>query len=658
MDEEDIVDAEEAKKLQTSNSFAGLGSTETEISQRDAFMDILRPSGNTMGVNLLRKMGWREGQGVGPKVRRKARLRDSENQGGVAAQETYLFAPENSKMISFVRKNDHKGLGYEGEDRLGEDTEGNGTSNAPNKNNDDDDEGISALTIKPKKKKPTVQRGGFGVGILNDTGSDDEDPYHMGPQISYNRVIGGDKKKRKKTIENGKPSVASSNPLLRSKPVFMSRKATSKSSTGFRRCHDGRLPLDGFVLSSLTDSLSSLVTQDTKYPPHAIPKNWKSSKTPSTNTSSTTINPEYRSPADLARASTLNASSRASILGETALPGKSVFDYLSPSTRSRLVTATNNHNLPAAGNEAPPPGYIPKRPTDISALIPSLDSTTATTALGRGMGGWMPYAEDLTKRTRYRSFLEYRAGLRQEIPERVENMATDAWIAEMNEFAHAAQVFKPMAGVMASRFVSSSANAPPKSELHTTTNPTEDPQNKTETFLSHPVSKPLADPAEEAARLGMFGPLTRSSQTFFPARLLCKRFNVPPPPHVQPDNDTTTTATSSTFSSTATTAAGGGSSSRFVSAGFQTPDQTQRTKDLQLVGKHAVEVMMQERRELMGENAVSGGEGGEGEGAVVRVEIDPERNEALEKERPGDAVFRAIFGSEDEGEDEGGSDEG
>ena len=518
-----------------------------------------------MGVKLLRKMGWREGQGVGPKVRRKARLEDSENQEGVGTQETHLFAPENSKMISFVRKNDHKGLGYEGEDRLGEGTKRNATLNAPNEI-DDDDEGTPALPIKHKKKKSAVQRGGFGVGILNDTGSDDEDPYHMGPQISYNRVIGSDKKKKKKTIENGKPSVASSNPLLRSKPVFMSRKATSKSSTGFRRCHDGRLPLDGFVLSSLTDSLSSLVTQDTKYPPPAIPKDWKSSKISSSNTSSTTAKPEYQSPADLARASTLNASSRASILGETALPGKSVFDYLSSSTRSRLVTATNNPNLPAAGNEAPPPGYTPKQPTNVSALIPPLDSTTATTALGRGIGGWMPYAEDLTKRARYRSFLEYRAGLRQEIPERVENMATDAWIAEMNEFAHAAQVFKPMTGVMASRFVSSSANAPPKSESHTTTSSTEDSQNKTETFLSHPVSKSLADPAEEAARLGMFGPLTRSSQTFFPTRLLCKRFNVPPPAHVQPDNDTTTTATPS--SSTAATAAGASSSSRFVSAVF------------------------------------------------------------------------------------------
>ena len=656
MDEEDIADAEETKTLQTSNSFSGLGSTETELSQRDAFMDVLRPSDDTVGVKLLRKMGWREGQGVGPRARRKARLEDGEDQEVSAAQETHLFAPENSKMISFIRKNDHKGLGFEGEGRLRECTQGERIPDTPNEDDNDDDD-APTLTIKPKKKKPTVQRGGFGVGVLNDTGSDDEDPYHMGPQISYNRVIGGDKKKKKKTLDNGKPSVASSNPLLRSKPVFMSKKATSKSPAGFRRCHDGRLPLDGFVLSSLSDSLSSLLTQDTKYPPPTIPKDWKSSRMPSDKTSSTTTNPDYQSSADLARASTLNATSRASVLGETALPGKSVFDYISSSARSRLVAVTNNPNLPAAGNQAPPPGYIPKQPMDILALIPPLDSATAITALGRGIGGWMPYAEDPAKRARYRSFLEYRAGLKEETPERVKNMSTDAWIAEMKEFAHAAQVFKPMSGVMASRFVSSSsAPTPPKTELRPNNNSAGNSNSNEPSFLSQPTSKPLANPAEEAARLGMFGPLTRSSETFFPTRLLCKRFNIPPPVHVQPDNDTA----SSSFS---TASEGGGgvpnASNRFVSSGFQTTDQTPKqqpketpkVKDIALVGKKDVEIMMRERREIMG--TVEGKEEeetGERESGARRLEVDPERNEALERERPGDAVFRAIFGSESEGE--------
>ena len=73
MDEEDLAEAEEARKLQTADAFAGLGSTTGEQSQDGNLMDIFKTSGETMGVKLLKKMGWREGQGVGPQGRRKAR---------------------------------------------------------------------------------------------------------------------------------------------------------------------------------------------------------------------------------------------------------------------------------------------------------------------------------------------------------------------------------------------------------------------------------------------------------------------------------------------------------------------------------------------------------------------------------------------------------
>ncbi|KAI9893535.1 MAG: hypothetical protein M1814_006331 [Vezdaea aestivalis] len=54
-------------------------------------------------------------------------------------------------------------------------------------------------TAGKQRKKPRP-RAAFGVGVLNDTGSDDEDPYSLGPQISLNRSMGTDKaKKAKKT---------------------------------------------------------------------------------------------------------------------------------------------------------------------------------------------------------------------------------------------------------------------------------------------------------------------------------------------------------------------------------------------------------------------------------------------------------------------------
>ena len=665
MDEEDLADAEEAKRLQTSDSFANLGLTEGEVSQRGVFMDVFKTGGDTMGVKLLRKMGWRDGQGVGPKVRRIARLDDTDDNGG-DGQDIHLFAPENSQMISFVRKNDHKGLGFSGETSLVGTTDGESQGkllDEPSSN------GISSSLSKSKKKASTKPTG-FGVGILNDNGSDDDDPYQIGPQISYSRIIGGEKEKKKKKSKktaDSKPSIGASNPLVRTKPIFISKKAAhSKFSSGFRRCHDGRLPLDGFVLPENQDANSSDMIFHHKYSAPNIPKDWKSTKIPeSTNPHSSSDKSSYQSPADVARASILNPSTRASLLGETTLPGKSVFDYLSPTARSRIALATNNTNLPAALNEAPPPGHeFPpsSKGSDLKSLVPGLDSLVAATALGRGIGGWMPYAEDPGKRARYRSFLELRAGLRPEeqLPDRAEDMSTADWVTEMKEFAHAAQIFKPMTGLMASRFTSSrSGGAVQSQDTNTSFGVAEvgnDEKNE-ESLLSRPVERPK-DPAAEAAQLGMFGPLTRSTVTFFPTRLLCKRFNAKPPDHVQmdpggraPDQDVPTGVPFGVNPETSTAAA---PSSRFQSGGYQTsPDVRSASssvsmatqKRLEIVGKNEMDEMMRE-----GGYSLSTVRG-EGNGAATRTIIDKERNEALEGERPGEAVFKAIFGSDSEGEE-------
>ena len=203
MDEEDTANAEDDRRLQTNDSFAGLGSTAEDRSRNQSVMDIFKPSGDTMGVKLLRKMGWREGQGIGPRIRRKARLDEKEDAGQNG--ETHLFAPDDSPMISLVRKTDRKGLGFEGEGRLADvnGVESNGTGK---RSQEEDDEAHVGTSIGPKKKTPKKKgllgaRGGFGVGILNDNGSDDEDLYDMGPKISYNRIIGQTRSKPLVEIE-------------------------------------------------------------------------------------------------------------------------------------------------------------------------------------------------------------------------------------------------------------------------------------------------------------------------------------------------------------------------------------------------------------------------------------------------------------------------
>ena len=602
MDEEDIADAEDARRVQTAEGFAGLGSTQDDAVRRGGLLDLFRIGGETIGVKLLKKMGWREGQGVGPKVRRKARLDDVERPGN-DADATHFFAPENTHMISFIRKNDHKGLGFDGETKL---SSSHGAESDMVKSDDEGDDDRALLVPRiSKKKKPKTS--GIGIGILNDTGSDDEDPYEIGPRISYNRVIGGDKKKKK-------PINGAVNPLLKSKPVFISKKvAMAKASAGLRKCHDGRLPLDGFILSS-NDEFSSVIQTAGNYAPPKIPEGWKSTKQPKPGYQNAT----YLSTAEAAKTSKLDPKSRASILGEAALPGKSVFDFLSPAARDRLAAASGKNNLPAALGEIPE-GYgmtEEEHQKDLLAQIPKVDKYTADAALSRGASGFMPYGEDESKRTRYRAFLENQAGINPNLPERSPAISRDDWLKELREFANCAQIFKPMSGMMATRFTSSTTAPKLASDAPDST--------AGESLISKPAPKP-EDPAEQAARLGMYGPMTRSSQDWYPTRLLCKRFNVKPPAHVQPgatehdEGGPTRTTAPDLVSKTAI------DDMMRQSGGFN-PNWNQRTSGT----KPTRPVSVEKPKEVF---------------------VDADRNEVLEGQRAGEAVFKAIFGDDSDDDD-------
>ena len=608
MDEEDLADAEEARGLETKDSFSGLGSTQEDKNRLSIVTDLFRGSGDTKGIQLLRKMGWRDGQGVGPKVRRRARLEDggdSPNQRG----EAHLFAPDDPPMITLVRKDDTKGLGFQRESRL--DGHAPASNGAQPRGEESATGDSSILAPLPAKKQAASGRGGFGVGILNDNGSDEEDSYALGPKISYNRTIGGDKKKKKSGAKFVQDKLEQSS---RTRPILFTKKA-DKLGSNFRKCHDGRLPLDGFTLASKHPSISTEV----KFPPQTVPESWKTSKT---QVDDSIENSQYRSTTDLAKASGHDPSSRSLALGETPLLGQSVFDFMTPNARSRIVTLTKNESLPVAGWEQSARGSA-----DPSIIIPALDPQVAATALGRGTAGFIPYSDNLEKLSRYRAFLSYRAGLTPEAPVAPSITRRDDWQRELQEFAHAATIFKPMTGSMASRFTSSNEAGVATSQIS---------EDNGEKLLSKPKQKPL-EPAEEAAKVGMFGPMTRASAQFYPSRLLCKRFNVPVPTHVTAENEGSDANVPTQAYSSAREPQVSASEpvpnfgSRFTSSGFQADSG----KGSELLNRKEMETLAREA-------------GLEVQKSTEEPPVDPDRNEALEAERPGDAVFKAIFGSDSE----------
>jgi len=616
MDEEDLKEQEESQVLQTKEIFTGLGSTGDDAKRQSLLLGIFRPEGDTMGVKLLRKMGWRDGQGVGARIRRRARFGDGPEAAG--AGDEHLFAPENTNILEFTRKMDHKGLGYSGEEKL----------DVPRaitaQNNDDDGDLDLGPIVKKAVTKP--RKGGIGIGVLNDLGSDEEDAYDVGPRISYNRVIGGDKKKAKK-VQKSTALAPAANPLLQNKPVFLSKKAAPAK---FRKCHDGRLPLPGFVLADPAES-ASIIPDDEKYPMPTIPDGWKSSKAQTSATQT-----PYVSTADVAKASKLDPKARAALLGEAQLPGKSVFDYLSSSARDRVAAASGRSNLPLGRGESIPHANIPSNSSTNNSAhkpamhdpnqIPELDKATALAALSRGIGGWTPYADNPSKSTRYRSFLSFRGGLIPALPpplpssSKEDDLTPDVWLQELHEFAHAARVFKPMTGMMASRFTSSTSVPAPSTSAKTN----DDDANTQAPLLYTPGAKPR-DPAEEAAKAGMFGPLTRSILPFAPTRLLCKRFGVRAPAQVQADGD------------------GGVVSGAADRTKREPMVHTSAAPDL--VGKEMMETLMREAGVEVPPvpEVVDAGPGTKEE--VVDM-VDVQKNEALEGKRAAEALFKSVFGDD------------
>ena len=154
---------------------------------------------------------------------------------------------------------------------------------------------------------------------------------------------------------------------------------------------------------------------------------------------------------------------------------------------------------------------------------------------------------------------------------------------------------------MASRFTSSSTNILPGSDGSTATT----------TALTAPPPK-LEDPAFEAAKMNMYGRLTRTITDFYPTRLLCKRFNVKDP-HPVPAGDEET---------------------------------TKEVLDTTLINAEKVQELKREARAF--------NKSGTYDLAPIEshgpTEIEPDRNEILEGERAGEEVFRSIFGDDTDDE--------
>jgi hypothetical protein len=152
-------------QLETTDEFAGLGSIKPAAVPASLLVpaELLVPAADPIGVRLLRLMGWRDGQGVGPR-RKRVRGQDGEpgdgdvdadDAPGGALYKDFKFAPKDVEMFEAQVKDDLFGLGF---DPLASTPEFSGLLNS-----------TSSALAKAQRKQHLSSRLSFG-GSKNDGG--------------------------------------------------------------------------------------------------------------------------------------------------------------------------------------------------------------------------------------------------------------------------------------------------------------------------------------------------------------------------------------------------------------------------------------------------------------------------------------------------------
>jgi G patch domain-containing protein 1 len=496
MDEEDIATQEESQKLQIAGSFSNpTGNNVESVGPGDNLAFLLHGQEQTVGFRLLRKMGWKDGQGVGPKVHRAARTATtvaSINQAPVVAVR-HLFAPDDVHIQLGLPKTDRSGVGFEQE-------------HLPNP--------VRVRLQITSGRKSTKHRAvdsrqprRKAAQLHMDDAESDEEFYDLGPKISYTRHASN-----KKRAEPAK-AVATNQRRWSNDPLEIHK---VDEASGLHS------PLDGYRPAIHDDRSGTRILMHTS---PSVPTYWKASPISvrqlmfgpggvnlqqGTNTTVTSR-----------PSSILEGSSR--VKPTTLEPGKSVFTYITSASRDKLAAVSGNNSLPTGKSSHLPDNVSTLEQQRLKLLQDSsLDPNTAAAALARDKGFGGPYVRNESKKRRYQEYLAFQAGNISCPYPMPSTMSLGDLAAELKEFHSCAMIFRPMSAFMESRFTTPGLVLAPENSSHNASLGT-----AAESLFKSP------DPASEAALTGFFGSLTRSIQKFHPASLLRRRFNLHKQHHQQ-----------------------------------------------------------------------------------------------------------------------------
>ncbi|XP_057170298.1 G patch domain-containing protein 1 isoform X1 [Ursus arctos] len=534
MDEEDLSEFGIAPKaIVTTDDFASktkdrirekarqLAAATAPIPGATLLDDLITPAKLSVGFELLRKMGWKEGQGIGPRVKRKPRRQKpdpgvkiygcalppggsegSEEEDDDYVPENVTFAPKDVTPVDFTPKDNVHGLAYKGLDPhqalFGTSGEhfnlfGGGPQGTSNL--------LGEIGVN-KGRKLGISGQAFGVGALEE---EDDDIYATETLSKYDTIL--------KDEEPGDGLYGWTAPRQ-----YKSQKEPEKDLR-----YIGKI-LDGFSLAS--KPLSSKKT----YPPPELPKDYRpvhyfrpvvaatSENSRLLQVLSESAGKPVPDPGTLSRHQ-LNASKRGELLGETPVQGSatSVLEFLSQKDKERIKEMKHATDLKAAqlrarslAQAASSSRPQPSSPDvgHCSWRVASSGGTATTKA-----SNFKPFAKDPEKQKRYEEFLVNMKRGQKDALERCLDPSMTEWERgrERDEFARAALLYVSSHSTLSSRFTHAKE---------------EDDSDQVE--VPRDQENDVND-KQSAVKMKMFGKLTRDTFEWHPDKLLCKRFNVPDP---------------------------------------------------------------------------------------------------------------------------------
>lgn len=484
MDEEDLGEFGIApQRITAKTDFSGRESSSyiaksssfrpSVIPGQPALQDIIKPIVETVGVRILKRLGWKPGQGIGPLITHAEKKLQQKKVYGCALPEDRaapreqeeededdsvwldkLLAPMDMDMPAIRPKSDRFGLGYSGLSRH---------SVLGSSDNSD------ALRQTHRDGKISIRGQAFGVGALEE---DDDDLYTTEDMSQYDFQ----EQSEAHATTNSKPSQA------------------QEPAVGGALCR----PVPGFV-GAQTSGENQRPGGGRLHAPPKLPASYRSDWR--------FTDPSRGPQTGSGRSRFLDSGlSRFHSSGSAAVSGSEARGLdrqrLSASDRSRMLAEPQERVQQEQGIAS-------------NAPRPDLD-LDRTPGAPRERVEIKPFAAFPDKQRRYEAFVKLKGkGNRKALlfSSQPSSMTDAQRENEFSEFVRAAAIFLPLSGVLAERFQSAGTTA--------------DVDRAASGASAGDVQDD--DPAVQAAQCGMHGRLTRRQHSWMPEPLLCKRFNVPPP---------------------------------------------------------------------------------------------------------------------------------